>query len=77
MNFQESMGFEHTPKIFPAVRYRDEVRNVGAKIFHTGTCVIPGAKSVAAVNATADIIRYMFDSLCDSLPLSHGGMIHR
>ena len=60
------------------MRYRDEIRNVGANIFHTGSCVIPGAKkSVATVNTTADIIRDMLDSLCDSLPLSHGDMNHR
>ena len=70
-------GFEYTPEIFPAVRYRDEIRNVGANIFHTGSCVILGAKSVAAVNATAAIIRDMLGSLCDFLPLSDGGMNHR
>ena len=69
--------FEYTPEIFPAVQYRDEVRNVGANIFNTGSCVKLGAKSVATVNTTADIIRDMLHSLCDFLPLSHGGMNHR
>ena len=73
--FFRKYGFEYTPEIFPAVQYRDEIRNVGANIFNTGSCV--AAKSVATVNTTADIIRDMLDSLCDSLPLSHGGMIHR
>ena len=70
-------GFEYTKGIFPAEQHRDEIRNVGANIFHTGSCVIPGAKCVATVNTTADIIRDMLDSMCDSLPLSEGGMIHR
>ena len=42
--FSRKYGFEHTPKNFPAVRYRFEIRNVGANIFQTGTCVILGAK---------------------------------
>ena len=75
--FSRKYGFEYTPEIFPAVHYRDEIRNVGANIFHTDSYVILGAKSVATVNTTADIIRDMLDFLCDSLPLSHGGMIHR
>ena len=67
-------GFEYTKGIFPAEQHRDEIRNVGANIF---SCVKLGAKSVATINATADIIRDIIDSLCDSLPPSHGGMIHR
>ena len=51
-------------------QYRDEIRNVGANIFHTGSCVIPGAKCVATVNTTADIIRDMLDFLCDSASVS-------
>ena len=70
-------GFDYIPEIFPAVQYRDEIRNVGANIFNTGSWVKLGAKSVATINATADIIRDIIDSLCDSLPPSHGGMIHR
>ena len=74
--FSRKFVFEYTPEIFPAVHYRDEIRNVGANIFNTGSCVKLGAKSVATVNTTADIIRDMLDSMCDSLPLSDGGMIH-
>ena len=60
-------GFEYTKGIFPAVQHRDEVHNVGANIF---SCVKLGAKSVATVNTTADIIRDMLDFLCDSASVS-------
>ena len=43
--FSRKYGFEYTPEMFPAVHYRDEIRNVGANILNTGSCVILGAKS--------------------------------
>ena len=38
---------------FPAVRYRDKYNKVTVNIFHTGSCVILGAKTLAIVGHTA------------------------
>ena len=45
-------GLEYEPELFPAVRYRDKYYKVTVNIFHTGSCVILGAKTLAIVGHT-------------------------
>ena len=40
-----------------AVRYRDDSRKVTVNIFHTGICVILGAKTVSIIHETVAILR--------------------
>ena len=41
---------EFEPELFPAVRFRDNSLRVTVNIFHTGSCVILGAKSVESIS---------------------------
>ena len=53
----EKNRLEFEPELFPAVRYRDEKRKVTVNIFHTGNCVILGAKSVRIVNEIVEVLK--------------------
>ena len=50
-------SLEYFRELFPAVRYRDDYRKVTVNIFHTGSCVILGAKTVSIVHETVSILR--------------------
>ena len=50
-------SLEYFPELFPAVRFRDDYRNVTVNIFHTGSCVILGAKTVSIVHETVAILK--------------------
>jgi len=50
-------SLEYFPELFPAVRYRDDYRKVTVNIFHTGSCVILGAKTVSIVHETVSILK--------------------
>lgn len=41
---------EFEPELFPAVRYRNDCLKVTVNIFHTGSCVILGAKTTEIVS---------------------------
>ena len=49
-------SLEYFPELFPAVRYRD-FRKVTVNIFHAGSCVILGAKTVSIVHETVAILK--------------------
>ena len=51
---------EFEPELFPAVRLRNNHFKVTTNIFHTGKCVILGARSVELVNHTVCYIRKIF-----------------
>jgi len=48
----ETHNLEFNPEIFPAVRRRYKKEKVTVNIFHTGSCVILGAKSAESVSKT-------------------------
>ena len=48
---------EFEPELFPAVRYRNNCLKVTVNIFHTGSCVILGAKSAETVSQIVDEIK--------------------
>ena len=50
-------SLEYFPELFPAVRYRDDYPKVTVNIFHTGSCVILGAKTVSIVHETVTILK--------------------
>ena len=50
-------SLEYFPELFPVVRYRDDYRKVTVNIFHTGSCVILGAKTVSIVHETVSILK--------------------
>ena len=50
-------SLEYFPELFPAVRYRDDYHKVTVNVFHTGSCVIHGAKTVSIVHETVSILK--------------------
>ena len=48
---------EFEPELFPAVRFRDNLNKVTVNIFHTGSCVILGAKDTVRVENTVRVIK--------------------
>ena len=56
-NIAKTFGLEYNPELFPAVRYRDHDRKVTANIFHSGSCVILGAKDIDMVGATVEKLK--------------------
>jgi len=56
-NIARTFGLEYNPELFPAVRYRDNDRKVTANIFHTGSCVILGAKDIDTISATVEKLK--------------------
>ena len=54
-------SLEYFPELFPAVRYRDDYRKVTVNIFHTGSCVILGAKTVSIVDETVSILKDLIE----------------
>jgi len=48
---------EFEPELFPAVRLRDNLNKVTVNIFHTGSCVILGAKTSSVVAHSVDVIK--------------------
>ena len=56
-NIAKTFGLEYNPELFPAVRYRDNDRKVTANIFHTGRCVILGAKDIDSIGATVEKLK--------------------
>ena len=56
-NIAKTLGLEYNPELFPAVRYRDNDRKVTANIFHTGRCVILGAKEIDSIGATVEKLK--------------------
>ena len=56
-NIAKTFGLEYNPELFPAVRYRDNDRKVTANIFHTGSCVILGARDIDTIGATVEKLK--------------------
>jgi len=50
-------NLEYNPELFPAVRYRNKALGITCNIFHTGKCVILGAKSVASVDHITTLLQ--------------------
>ena len=56
-NIERTIGLEYNPELFPAVRYRYNDRKVTVNIFHTGSCVILGAKDIDTISATVEKLK--------------------
>ncbi len=49
-------GLEFEPELFPAARFRDDSLKITANIFHTGNCVILGAKTTEDISIVTEKI---------------------
>ena len=61
-HFAKENQLDYTPELFPAVCYRNKAEKVTVNIFHTGKCMILGAKEIKDIQTTVVKVVALFEN---------------